>query len=105
MCPAFAVGRTQELLYYIRIIKDRGLVRNHEGFPVVVDSPLAAEATNIYSTEMYDYYDDEAIALLRSGINPVTFPDLKLSVSSDEVASSRISTGGFLSRARAIASL
>ena len=82
--PAFAVGRTQELLYYIRIIKDRGLVRNHEGFPVVVDSPLAAEATNIYSTEMYDYYDDEAIALLRSGINPVTFPDLKLSVSSDE---------------------
>ncbi|MBO5513467.1 MAG: MBL fold metallo-hydrolase [Mogibacterium sp.] len=82
--PAFAVGRTQELLYYIRIIKDENLIKNHDGFPVVVDSPLAVEATNIYSTEMYDFYDDEALELLRAGINPVTFPDLRVSVSSDE---------------------
>lgn len=82
--PAFAVGRTQELLYYIRIIKEEGLVKNHAGFPVVVDSPLAVEATNIYSTDMYGYYDDEALELIRSGVNPVTFPDLRLSVSSDE---------------------
>ena len=82
--PAFAVGRTQELLYYIRIIKDEGLIKGHDGFPVVVDSPLAVEATNIYSTEMYEYYDEEAIDLLRAGINPVTFPDLEVSVSSDE---------------------
>ena len=82
--PAFAVGRTQELLYYIRMIKEEGLIKNHANFPVVVDSPLAVEATNIYSTEMYEYYDDEALELLRAGINPVTFPDLKVSVSSDE---------------------
>lgn len=82
--PAFAVGRTQELLYYIRIIKEEGLVKGHDGFPVVVDSPLAVEATNIYSTEMYEYYDEDALALLRAGINPVTFPDLKVSLSSDE---------------------
>ena len=82
--PAFAVGRTQELLYYLRIIKEEGLIKNHDGFPVVVDSPLAVEATNIYSTEMYEYYDDEAMELIRSGVNPVTFPDLKVSVSSDE---------------------
>ena len=50
----------------------------------MVDSPLAVEATNIYSTEMYEYYDEEAIELLRAGINPVTFPDLKISVSTDE---------------------
>ncbi|MBQ6314695.1 MAG: MBL fold metallo-hydrolase [Mogibacterium sp.] len=82
--PAFAVGRTQELLYYLRIIKEEGLVKYHDGFPVIVDSPLAVEATNIYSTEMYEYYDDEALELIRAGINPVTFPDLQLSVSSDE---------------------
>ena len=82
--PAFAVGRTQELLYYIRIIKEKGLIKGHDGFPVIVDSPLAVEATNIYSTEMYEYYDDEALELLRAGINPVTFPDLKVSISSDE---------------------
>ena len=82
--PAFAVGRTQELLYYIRIIKDQGLIKNHANFPVVVDSPLAVEATNIYSNELYEYYDEEAIELLKADINPVTFPDLKVSVSSDE---------------------
>ncbi len=43
--PAFAVGRTQELLYYIRHIKEEHLVKGHENFPVYVDSPLAVEAT------------------------------------------------------------
>ena len=82
--PAFAVGRTQELLYYLRIIKKEGLIKGHDGFPVVVDSPLAVEATNIYSNEMNEYYDEEALELIRAGINPVTFPDLKISVTSDE---------------------
>ena len=82
--PAFAVGRTQEFLYYLRIIKEEKLIKGHEGFPVIVDSPLAVEATNIYSTEMYQYYDDEALTLIRSGVNPVTFPDLKLSITSDQ---------------------
>ncbi len=82
--PAFAVGRTQELLYYLRIIKEQNLIKNHANFPVVVDSPLAVQATNIYSTDMYDYYDEDAIELLESGINPVTFPDLKVCVTSDE---------------------
>jgi metallo-beta-lactamase family protein len=82
--PAFAVGRTQELLYYIRIIKEKGLIKNHDGFKVIVDSPLAVEATNIYSSEMTEYYDEEALELISKGINPVMFPDLKVSVSSDE---------------------
>ena len=82
--PAFAVGRTQELLYYLRVIKEEGLIKGHEGFPVIVDSPLAVEATNIYSTDMYEYYDEEALDLIRAGINPVTFPDLKVSITTDE---------------------
>jgi metallo-beta-lactamase family protein len=82
--PSFAVGRTQELLYYIRIIKEQGLVKNHDGFKVIVDSPLAVEATNIYSSEMNEYYDEETVELINRGINPVLFPDLRVSVSSDE---------------------
>ena len=82
--PSFAVGRTQELLYFLRIIKEEGLIKNHADFPVYVDSPLAVEATNIYSTDMGPYYDEEAMDLLSRGINPVTFPDLRVSVSSDE---------------------
>ena len=82
--PSFAVGRTQELLYLLRTIKDRGLVRGHDGFPVYVDSPLAVEATRIYADGLTEYYDDETLQLLAQGIDPITFPGLRLSVTSEE---------------------
>ena len=82
--PAFAVGRTQELLYLLRIIKERGLVHGHDHFPVYVDSPLAVAATEIYSGEMDEYYDPEALELLSRGVNPIKFPDLRVSVTSEE---------------------
>ena len=81
--PSFAVGRTQEVLYYIRRIKEQGLVKGHGDFPVYVDSPLAVEATNIFTSNRQDY-DDEACSLVERGINPITFSSLKLSVSSDQ---------------------
>lgn len=82
--PSFAVGRTQELLYLIRTIKEEGLVTGHDGFAVYVDSPLAVEATRIYSMGMTDYYDQETLELLSRGIDPIRFPELRLSVTSDE---------------------
>lgn len=45
--PSFAVGRTQELLYFIRQIKAEGRIKGHENFPVFVDSPLASKSTTI----------------------------------------------------------
>lgn len=56
--PSFAVGRTQELLYIIREIKERGLVKSIPNFTVYVDSPLAVETTHIYGNDMTEYYDD-----------------------------------------------
>lgn len=82
--PSFAIGRTQELLYLIRIIKEQGLVKNHHNFAVYVDSPLAVEATNIYSSGLTDYYDAETLDLLDKGIDPIRFDGLKLSVTSDD---------------------
>ena len=84
--PAFAVGRTQELLYLIRTIKNQSLIRGHGDFPVYVDSPLAVEATKIYADDeaMKPYYDRETLELLSQGINPISFPGLKTSVTSDE---------------------
>jgi len=82
--PSFAVGRTQELLYLLRHIKENGLVTGHDGFPVVVDSPLSAEATNIYSDGLVDYYDDETLELLKAGIDPIKFDGLQLSITSEE---------------------
>jgi len=82
--PSFAVGRTQEMLYFIREIKEKGLVHGHDGFPVYVDSPLAIEATSIFLQCDTEYVDEEMRAVIRSGVNPLVFDGLKLSVSQEE---------------------
>ena len=81
--PSFAVGRTQEMLYFLRDIKARGLVHGHNNFPVYVDSPLAVEATSIFQDNRADF-DEEATELIRHGINPITFLGLHLAITSDE---------------------
>mgnify|MGYP000962313087 FL=1 len=80
--PAFAVGRTQEMLYFIREIKERKLVEFD--FPVYVDSPLAIEATSIFNKNFQSCFDEEAMALIQSGISPIRFSNLHLAISSDE---------------------
>ncbi len=82
--PSFAVGRTQEMLYLIRIVKEQGLVTGHGDFPVYVDSPLANEATGIFLQCDRSYFNDSTRALLDSGVNPLMSPGVKLSVSSEE---------------------
>ena len=81
--PSFAVGRTQELLYFMREMKERGLVRSHPDFRVCVDSPLANEATRIYSGDLHGYLDEEAIEALKGGAL-FQFPGLTLTESSEE---------------------
>lgn len=82
--PAFAVGRTQEMLYFIREIKEKGLVTGHGCFKVFVDSPLAIEATNVFNKNFRACFDEDAMKLINAGINPVKFDGLNLAVSSDE---------------------
>lgn len=82
--PCFAVGRTQLLLYYLEQVKAQGLVKGHDHFPVYVDSPLANEATHIFHKNIWDCCNERALNLLRQGINPISFPDLVISVTSDD---------------------
>ena len=82
--PSFAVGRTQEMLYFLRQIKEQQLVKTHPDFEVYVDSPLAVEATNIFGKNVQQCFDEEAKALVEKGINPIGFPGLKLSITSDD---------------------
>lgn len=82
--PSFAVGRTQEILYFIRQIKNEKMVKGHDGFPVYVDSPLANEATGIFLQCTEDCFDAETRAVLQQGINPIYFDDLRISVTSEE---------------------
>ncbi len=81
--PSFAVGRTQELLYFMREMKEQHLVKSVPNFEVVVDSPLANEATRIYSGDLEGYLDEEALETIRER-DLFTFPNLRLTTSSDE---------------------
>lgn len=81
--PAFAVGRTQELLYFIREMKERGLVKKVPDFQVYVDSPLAGEATRIFSGDLHGYLDEAAIEAIRHGAL-FQFPGLNITESSEE---------------------
>lgn len=82
--PSFAVGRTQELLYHFRQIKQEMLVTSVPDFDVYVDSPLAIEATAIFNRNEDSCYDEEALRYVTAGVNPISFNGLKIAVTSDE---------------------
>ena len=81
--PSFAVGRTQELLYFIRQIKEQGLVYSDPDFQVYVDSPLAGAATEIFSGDLTGYLDEDAVEHLQGGAL-FRFPGLNITESTDE---------------------
>lgn len=82
--PSFAVGRTQEMLYFLRQIKAEKRIKRQPDFPVYVDSPLAVEATEVFQRNIADCFDKEAMELIQKGINPIRFPGLHLTITSDE---------------------
>jgi metallo-beta-lactamase family protein len=73
--PAFALGRTQALLYILRELKAKGAIPD---LPVYVDSPMAVEITELFCRHIQDF-DDEARAVFReTGQCPVLCPKLSL---------------------------
>ena len=82
--PAFAVGRTQEILYFLRRIKQENLVKSVQDFPVYIDSPLAGKATGIFCGDLRGYLDEEAIELVKDGTAMFSFPGLRLTESVEE---------------------
>ena len=82
--PSFAVGRTQELLYFFREIKQQHLLPEFESFPVYVDSPLANEATAVFLQCDPVCLDQKTRDIMTSGQNPIWFDGLNTTVSSDE---------------------
>ena len=82
--PSFAVGRTQELLYFFREIKQKNLIPEFESFPVYVDSPLANEATAVFLQCSQVCLDPPTREIMAEGQNPIWFDGLYTTVSSDE---------------------
>ena len=78
--PCFSVGRTQELLYFLnKLVKKNRIPPT----PIVVDSPLAMKATDIYDRHK-ECYDEDAADLLRHGDDFLDFPGLFFTHSVDE---------------------
>jgi metallo-beta-lactamase family protein len=65
--PAFAIGRTQELIYHIRELEDEKRI---PVLPVRVDSPMAAAATQIYS-QRKEEHDEEYVSVLAGKRHPL----------------------------------
>ncbi len=82
--PAFSVGRTQEILYFLREIKQNNLLPAFPQFEAYVDSPLSVEATTIFNESVGECFREEDLELIKSGVNPISFPGLKNSVTSDD---------------------
>ena len=82
--PAFAVGRAQELLYFLRQIKQERRVQGHGDFPVYMDSPLAGEATEILLQCDPDVFNDQTRELIAQGINPILFSNLRIAQTAEQ---------------------
>ena len=75
--PAFAVERTQEILYLLEeLIRRQDIPK----LPVFIDSPMAIKATRLFG-EYHEYYDEEATALVRRGEKVLSYKNLSLTES------------------------
>lgn len=81
--PSFAVGRTQELLYFLKQIKDQKLLGAYQNVPIYMDSPLAIEATEIFLRNEESCFDEEALAYVQRGENPIGVSGLKVAVTKE----------------------
>jgi metallo-beta-lactamase family protein len=80
LIPAFAVGRTQEILYLIRELEE---AKRIPILPVVVDSPMAAQATQVYN-RFSEEHDLEYASILARKIHPLRTGSMSTASSRDE---------------------
>lgn len=82
--PSFAVGRTQEIIYELNIMVEKGMLKSIFKMPVYIDSPLASAATEVFRKYSDGYFDKDAMALIMSGDDPLEFKGLHFTGSADE---------------------
>ena len=81
--PAFAVERTQDIIYTLGQLIRKGFIPSIPVYPVYIDSPLAISATEIFSRNS-DCFDEETKALLSEGENPLELPEIIYTQTTEE---------------------
>lgn len=79
--PAFAIERTQELVYYFHTLVDRKIIPE---IPIYVDSPMAVNATSIFQIHPECYDSETHDAFIKHHKNPFGFNSLRFVTSVDE---------------------
>ena len=93
LIPAFAVGRSQELLYWFARYWDEWKMSRWQVF---LDSPMAGKVVEVYGRN-HDLFDDDAQAVWRERPNPFTLPNLHITESVEEsMAINRIERGAIV---------
>lgn len=83
LIPAFAMERTQELLYELNELVENGRIPKT---PIFIDSPLAIKLTDVYQkySQSADYFDKESLALMKRGDEIFNFPGLHFSLTTEQ---------------------
>jgi metallo-beta-lactamase family protein len=81
LIPAFAFGRTQELIYSLHELY---MERRLPAIPIYIDSPLATNITNVFGEHPENYDDETHRTFLQNGLNPFSFEHLKFVQSVEE---------------------
>mgnify|MGYP005842083737 FL=1 len=79
--PAFAIERTQELVYYLHLLSDRKAIPD---IPIWIDSPMAINATTVFQVHPECYDRETHEAFLKHHKNPFGFNNLRFSSSVEE---------------------
>jgi metallo-beta-lactamase family protein len=80
LIPAFAVGRTQEVLYLIRELEEEKRIPI---LPVIVDSPMASQATQVYN-RWNEEHDEEYASILSKKVHPLRTHSMTTASSRDD---------------------
>jgi len=81
LIPAFAVERTQEVIYALYLLSQKGMLPKN--IPIFVDSPLAIRATEIFKKHR-EFLDEETRSIFRSGGDPFSLPHLRYTLSTQD---------------------
>ena len=80
LVPSFAIGRTQEIIWYLDRLLDAGRIPH---LPLYVDSPMASRATDVYRA-FPGYYDEETGRLLAAGESPLDYPGAQFTTTPEQ---------------------
>lgn len=91
--PAFALGRTQELIYTLHKMTDDGRIPR---IPIYIDSPLALNITDVMAKHSEDYNEDAAKDFTKDGEAPFTFRNLNYVHSKEDSIALNSKDGPFI---------